>query len=121
MFLIWGSKLKSLLESLEDCKRENSILRDDTNFLRQLIEEEKLERKYLTSLILQRTGFEAPSSNVSNVNTNMEPIGRAVRSWHNMKKKLEKDSMSPKVAIIDEKSLEEVDDLIEGPAERETR
>ncbi len=91
MLMLWGSKLKFFLSELEALRSENASQRGEAAFLRQLVEEERLERKQLTDLVLAKSGFVTPLS-AQRSNEQYKPIGRAVTSWPRLKEKLENAS-----------------------------
>lgn len=117
MLFAFGPKLKMILRESELQKDYIRTLEAELALMRQMLEEEKIERREVTNLIFARLGFVVPSGS-SKPEGELRPIGRGVQSWNVIKQKLEHNSRATpanysKWAAKAEEASKEIGNLIE--------
>lgn len=98
MWILFGKALRFYIETLDQLQEDNLSLKSENAFLREQLIEERNERRELSELILQKTGFK-PQATIDRSAQQLQPIGRAVSSWPEIKNKLEMNARKKGVPL----------------------
>lgn len=100
---LWGVRLKYILEKVAALELENTELRAENKFLRDLNDSERQERQELNAILLKRAGY-IESDNPTSP-TAFKPFSRATSTWPSIKRKLEKQALQGDSVIVSDEKI----------------